>query len=129
MDIKCATCTEPWDHHHLLQDLAGETWDGVEDSSSHLLIRKFAESDKTSIPKLLREDLELEGWKFGKTIVCILECNACSHYTEKDDKDLITIRKDLRLEAEQMLGDDLDGLISTLQNIDIYAEIDEAAGA
>ena len=42
---------------------------------------------------------------------------------------MITIRKDLRLEAEQMLGDDLDGLISTLQNIDIYAEIDEAAGA
>jgi hypothetical protein len=129
MDIKCATCQEPWDHHHLLHDLPWDAWDGDDDSSSHLLIRRFGESDKTKIPKLLRQDLEFEGWKFGKSIVCVLECACCSSYDEKDEQELIDLRKDLRHEAESMLGDDLDGLISALQNIDIYAKMDEAQSA
>lgn len=123
MDVYCATCQEPWDHHHMLHDEPWEAWDGIDDSSSHLLIKKFAEGPKTSIPKMLREDLEQKGWKFGKNIVTILECVCCaSNAGEGEPKDKVQLRKELRLEAESLLGDDLDGLISTLNTVDRYAE-------
>jgi len=123
MDIKCAKCQEPWDHHHLLADLPQEMWDGVEGSYSMRVVDKFKESPKTSIPKPMREALGEEGWKFGKTIVCILECCCCSEYATLDSQELIGTRQDLRLEAEATLGDDLDGLISTLTSVDMYAEM------
>jgi len=124
MDIKCATCQEPWDHHHLLHDLVWDIWDGTDDSSSHLLIKKFLESDKTSMPKMLRDDLAEHGWKFGKSIVCVLECGCCaSNAGDGEDKDEVATRKHLRLEAESLLGRDLDGLISTLNTVDQYAEM------
>jgi len=133
MDITCATCQEPWEHHHMLQDEVWETWDGVDDSSSHLLIKKFLEGPKTSIPPMLRDDLKARGWVFGRTIVCILECCACaSNAAETDrlsddgpveDPEDVATRKSLRLEAEELMGDDLDGLISTLRSIDLFAEV------
>ena len=124
MDIKCATCQEPWDHHHLLHDLVWDIWDGTDDSSSHLLIKKFLESDKTRMPKMLRDDLSEHGWKFGKSIVCVLECSCCaSNAGEGEDEDDVATRKHLRLEAESLLGGDLDGLISTLNTVDQYAEM------
>lgn len=133
MDIKCATCQEPWDHYHMLHDEAWEVWDGQEDSSSHLLIKKFLSSGMNSIPDMLREDLKVKGWAFGQTIVCILECPCCaSNGAEPDrasdvedpkDPEDVALRKELRLEAEELLGGDLDGLISTLTTIDMFAEL------
>ena len=123
MDVFCATCQEPWDHHHLLHDLPDEVWDGDDDSSSDLLRKKFAASTKTTIPPMLREDLKEHGWVFGRTIVCILECGCCaSNAGEGEDKEKVQERKDLRLEAEALMGDDLDGLISTLTTVDRFAE-------
>lgn len=123
MDIKCATCQEPWEHYHLLHDLPWDAWDGEDDSPSHLAIKRFKESEKTSIPPLLRTLLEEEGWKFGRTIVCVLECGCCG-YGGRNDKQ-IEIRKGIRLEAEELLGSDLDGLISTLSSIDIYSRMED----
>lgn len=139
MDVYCATCNEPWEHYHLLNDLVWDAWDGVDDSSSHLLIKKFLRGPKTSIPEMLRKDLEGQGWKFGRTIVCVLECcccasNACEPDRLSDEEPAedhegflnmpnVKLRKELRLEAEQLMGDDLDGLISTLTTIDHFAEI------
>lgn len=124
MDVTCATCQEPWDHHHMLFDEVWECWDGIDDSSSHLLIKKWLKGPKTSIPPMLREDLEDRGWKFGKTIVCILECTCCaSNVGDAEDPELVKVRKQLRLEAEELLGDDLDGLISTLTSVDRFAEV------
>lgn len=128
MDVKCATCQEPWEAYHLLHELPSEIWDG-DNTPTDLLIKKFKQSSKSSIPEQMREDLADQGWKFGKTIVCVLECCCCSDYDELDDQDLIEIRKQLRLEAEELLGDDLDGLISTLSGIDIYAEMDPELNA
>ena len=133
MDVTCATCQEPWDHHHLLQDMVWDVWDGVDDSSSHLLIKKFLEGPKTSIPPMLRADLKERGWVFGKTVVCILECCCCASNAAEPDRlddegdpeelDAVMTRKQLRLEAEALLGDDLDGLISTMTSIDRFAEV------
>ena len=132
MDVYCATCQEPWDHHHMLQDEPWEIWDGVDDSSSHLLIKKFLDGSKTSIPEMMREDLAEKGWIFGRTIVCILACSCCasnacepdrlSDAEPPDDAKNVALRKKLRLEAEELMGDDLDGLISTLTSIDRFAE-------
>jgi len=122
MDIKCATCQEPWEHHHLLRELPWEIWDGDEGSEYYEMIKAFLESDKTEIPDEMRAALEDEGWKFGRTIVCVLECACCaSNAGEGEPKDAVKIRKDLRTEAEELLGSDLDGIISALSSIDMYA--------
>lgn len=123
MDVTCATCQEPWDHHHMLHDEPYEIWDGIEDSSSGLLLKKWKASSKTKIPAMMREDLEERGWKFGRCIVTILRCPCCDQYDELDDEETIATRKQLRIEAEQLLGDDLDGLISTLGTVDLFAEV------
>lgn len=123
MDVYCATCQEPWEAYYLLSDVVWDIWDGEEESSSHLLIKKFLKGPKTSIPPMLREDLAAEGWTFGRTIVCVMTCGCCSsNAAEGEDPEKVKARKDLRLEAEAMLGDDLDGLISTLSGIDRYVE-------
>lgn len=131
MDMKCATCLEPWDHYHMLNDEVWEAWDGIEDSSSHLLVKKFLRGPKTSIPKMLREDLKLRGWTFGRTIVCILECSCCASNAAEPDRlsdeepaehpELVQTRMQLRLVAEDLMGDDLDGIISTLETVDHFA--------
>ncbi len=86
------------------------------------MIKAFLESDKTEIPDEMRAALEDEGWKFGRTIVCVLECACCaSNAGEGEPTELVNVRKELRTEAEWLLGKDLDGLISTLSSIDAYA--------
>ena len=124
MDIKCATCQEPWDTHHMLEDEVWEVWDGEEDSSSHLLIKKFLEGPKTSIPAMLREDLKDKGWVFGRTVVCILECACCgSNAGDAEDTELVKMRKELRILAEELMGNDLGGIISSMASADHFAEV------
>ena len=124
MDVKCATCQEPWDSHHMLYDLPWDIWDGEDGSDSHKTVLDFKAGPKTSIPKEMRSELEDEGWEFGRTIVCVLKCCCCGDNlgSEPPDED-VDLRKTLRLEAEEMLGDDLDGLISTLRSVDLYARM------
>jgi len=121
MDMTCATCQEPWDHHHLLHDLPWDIWDGEDGSDSHKTVLDFKSGPKTSIPKEMRSGLEDEGWEFGRTIVAVLKCCCCGDNLgcEPADEDA-GIRRELRLEAEQILGDDLDGLISTLSSVDNF---------
>ena len=120
MDIKCATCQEPWEDYHMIHDEPWEVWDGVEGSSSHLLVKKFLESDRSTIPKMLRDDLAEKGWKFGRSIVTILRCPCCGDAGDVGGD--VELRKGLRLAAEDLMGDDVDGLISTLEDIDRFAE-------
>lgn len=126
MDMKCATCQEPWEHHHLLQDLPFEIWDGEEGSDSHKVVLGFRAGDKCQIPPQMREGLAEEGWEFGRTIVAVLKCCCCGDNLGSDipDKDEVETRRTLRLEAEEVLGDDLDGLISTLSSVDMYARME-----
>lgn len=120
MDVYCATCLEPWDHHHMLHDMVWDVWDGEEDSSSHLMVKKFLNSDRTKIAKSLREALQEEGWVFGKAVVTIMECPCCNGGFDDSDE-AIKERKGLRLQCEELLGNDLDGLISQLNTVDNYA--------
>jgi hypothetical protein len=102
-----------------------EIWDGEEGSETYKLAEDFKNSDKSSIPPMMRILLEEEGWVFGRTIVCVLECCCCaSNAGEGEPQEEVDLRKDLRREAESMLGSDLDGLISTLSGIDIYASME-----
>ena len=122
MDMKCATCQEPWEHQWLLLELPFDIWDGEEGSKSHKVVRRFELGAKVKIPDELREGLSDNGWKFGRTIVAVLECCCCAGKVGEGESDEdVTRRKELRLEAEELLGEDLDGLISTLSSIDMYA--------
>lgn len=122
MDVTCATCQEPWEAYYLLNDVVWDAWDGEENSSSHLLIKKFLSGPKTSMHPMLREDLKEHGWVFGRTIVCVLECTCCaSNASDGELPEDVEARKNLRLEAEELLGNDLDGLISTLKSVDRFA--------
>lgn len=117
MDIKCATCKELWEHFYLLNDLPWEVWDGEEGSKSEDLVKKFLNSNKGSIPKEMRSALKNERWVFGRTIVCILECCCCEDngLYEKDED--ISLRKELFLTTEELLGNDIDGIISHISSI------------
>ena len=123
MDMKCATCQEPWEHHHLLQDLPLEIWDGVDGSETHKIVLDFKASTRNEIPEEMREGLAEEGWEFGRTIVSVLKCCCCGDNLGSNPvDDEVETRRALRLEAEQILGDDLDGLISALSSVDMFVE-------
>src|SRR5690606_35897844 len=115
MDVYCATCQEPWEDFFMLHEAVWDAWDGIDNSSSHLLIQRFLSGSKTSLSSMLRDDLKEKGWVFGKTVISILECPCCaSNAGEDEGNELVKRRKAIRLEVEALLGDDLDGLISTM---------------
>ena len=80
MDVYCATCKEPWEVAHMLQEAPFDAWDGMEGSVSHVLIHRFL-SGKTKdrrLPSELRDMLKEHGWVFAdRHPVAILECSAC----------------------------------------------------
>lgn len=127
MDIKCATCQEPWEHYHLREDLIWDIWDGEDDSSSHVLCKKFLADPQRTLTPMIRADLEEAGWKFGSTIYSIHRCACCPDESELSDEEKASIaeRIELRSVAEELLGDDHDGLISTMTDVDRYQNMEE----
>ena len=86
MDVHCCNCGEPWDQYHLRHELAEET----------------------------PHDLAAEGWSFGQNRLVVLRCPACP----KDGSGLpdAETRIEAVQEIAQLLGDDEDGLASTLED-------------
>lgn len=113
MDIYCATCQEPWESFHMLSDAVWDIWDGWDDSSSHLLVKRFLADPKKGLGPMLREDMADKGWVFGKTVICILECPCCHGQTDEDPEG-VKARKEAMLEVEELMAGDLDGIISSL---------------
>ena len=127
MDIYCATCREPWDHHHMREDEIWETWDGCDDSETHERAKAFIADPLRTLTPELREAFDERGWKFGATIFTILRCSCCDA-NEADngppDKDEVEQRKAGMLLVEEGLGDDHDGLISTLNDFEYLGLFD-----
>jgi hypothetical protein len=86
MDVHCCYCGEPWDQYHLRHDLAD------------------------SPP----EELADEGWEFGTNRLVVLRCPACPkagpRLPDAEERALIV------QELADLLGDDEDGLASTLED-------------
>jgi len=89
MDVHCCNCGEPWDQYFLRHELAEEAL----------------------------ETLAPQGWEFGPNRLVVLRCPACSeHGSALPDTDQ---RKEIVRELASLLGDDEDGLASTLEDFDL----------
>jgi len=86
MDVHCCNCGEPWEVYYLWDELEG----------------------------IDIEELESEGWQFGKCRLVVLHCPCCHLNGERlPDAEL---RSDIVQELSELLGDDVDGLASTLED-------------
>lgn len=109
----------------MTHDMIWDIWDGVDDSSSHMLCLKFLADPSRNLNDFVRSDLECHGWKFGRTIFSIHRCPCCPNpetISESEAKN-IEARIALRTEAESLLEGDMDGMISTLSGIDVFMEL------
>lgn len=114
MDIKCATCKEPWDHYHLLEDEVHETEAGIE------LINHKIRNENSLFPELWtgevwekkltpfwREQFAANGWKFGSNVCVVFRCPCCKDNKAEPDEQVEEDYKTL----DCLLEGDLDGLI------------------
>jgi len=86
MDVHCCNCGEPWDQYHLRHELTA----------------------------VRPEELADEGWKFGQSRLVVLRCPCCpedgSGLPDAKEREAIT------RELAHLLGEDEDGLASTLED-------------
>ena len=89
MDVHCCNCGEPWDQYHLRHEIAD----------------------------LDAKQLASEGWKFGSSRLVVLHCPCCpedgNRLLDADERAAIT------QELATLLGDDEDGLASTLEDFNL----------
>ena len=114
-DVYCATCREPWDAYHMRHDAIWET-DLPENIKKHV-----SEGGTTLNFPGVREALLKDGWKFGSSILAILECPCCKGQTEEgteEESEAIKDRKMKRMVLADILGDDEDGLQSMLEDME-----------
>ncbi len=107
-----------------------EAWDGIDDSWSFDLCQAFLSDPKRTLTRDIRSALAEDSWTFGHTIFTILHCPCCASNEmdrnsgcEADDQARkgfpgAPARVEAYLMLEEMLGDDHDGLISTLNDFD-----------
>lgn len=127
MDVRCATCQEPWETYHLREDMIWDIWDGIDDSSSHVLCKNFLADPSRRLTPMVRADLEEHGWKFGETIYAIHQCACCPDESELSDKQKSDAkdRIELRNTLESLMATDHDGLILEMTTVDTYMNIGE----
>jgi hypothetical protein len=106
MDVTCAKCDEPWDSYHMRHDAIWETdlpefikknWDG-------------------KLTPEIKAAFERDGWRFvGNSVYAIRQCPAC-----KNEPDTVESRGRAvtRAALAEILGDDQDGLISELNDLE-----------
>lgn len=107
-DIKCANCREPWDTYHMRHEAlvevapksAARAWDGKLDSVVH----------KGQTARLLLSD---DRWAFGASIYDVRRCPCCP-------KGAKPAKNETRDELVALMGDDEDGIASTLEELDGY---------
>jgi hypothetical protein len=100
MDVRCCTCGEPWDQYFLRHDL--EDQEEAEPGS-----------------------LAAEGWEFGSSRLVVIRCPSCP----KDGTGLPDAagRSQATQVVADLLGDDEDGLASTLEDFDLFFSIQNKA--
>lgn len=110
MDVTCAHCGEPWDGHHLLFD---EVWEwGLPEA----MARDFNRNPRFGGPAdPVRIAAEQAGWQFaGASPLGILRCLSCKGRAPRPDAGE---RAAMTRVADELLGDDEDGLIAELANL------------
>jgi hypothetical protein len=107
MDVRCSTCGEPWDTHHLTQD---EIFDL--DVSEEEAVAWLSLSQLEKLSPYYREKFRKAGWEFGLTVLNVNRCPACPKDSEIDkDKEII------KSSIEEVLVDDPDALAAMLEDL------------
>ena len=105
MDVTCAKCQEPWDNHHLRYD---EIWE------TNLTEEVKKNWDGKLTPEI-KQAFERNGWRFvGGSIYAIAQCPVCKDQPTTSDGQH---RVDIRAALAEVLGDDVDGLITELNDL------------
>lgn len=92
MDVHCCNCGEPWDQYYLRHELGDNPHPHVPCSCADYW-------DK---------------WKFGENRLVVLHCPACPQ--DRSPQPGLGGRAEVVQELASLLGDDLDGLASTLDD-------------
>ena len=110
MDVTCANCGEPYDTYHMRHDEPYE-WDITEAERRRFLeTGRFSGSDDPAL-----KAAEAAGWKFAAmSTYAILHCPACKSKTPPRDA---IERAQMTSAAASLLGDDMDGLASMLEDM------------
>lgn len=107
MDVHCTTCNEPWDIYHLRHEAIYET---------DLTPTKAKAWGKLPPERLLsslfREKFRAAGYEFGMSVMVVLRCPACPKGAKLNPD-----KAALKGGIAEILGDDEDGLASTLEEL------------
>jgi hypothetical protein len=106
MDVRCSTCDEPWDTHHLMHDEIFDTDLGEEEAIAWM---DLPPTEKLS--PWYRARFKANGWEFGSSILNVIHCPACPKDTEPDPEKVA-----IKAALEDVLGDDEDGLAAMLED-------------
>jgi hypothetical protein len=105
MDVHCTTCGEPWDVFHIRHDAIFET------NLSHDEAKAWTElSPNVKLLERYREKFKAVGYEFSGSILNVMRCPACPK-DAKPDPD----RAAMKAGIVELLGDDEDGLVATME--------------
>jgi hypothetical protein len=109
MDVHCSTCAEPWDISHLLHEAIFDTGVTPEEARAWSSLRRCRK-----LSHYYREQFRAVGWEFGLTVINVIRCPCCPKETKPNRE-----RAEIKAALEELLGDDPDGLASTLEDFDL----------
>jgi hypothetical protein len=106
MDVHCSSCNEPWDAYHLRHDAIFET---DLDHAEAEAWRKLPSSKQLS--QHYRGKFKAAGYEFGGSILNVEHCPCCPKGAKPEPD-----KAALKAAIVQMLGDDQDGIASTMED-------------
>jgi hypothetical protein len=105
MDITC-TCGEPWDFYFMLNEVVHET-----DLDEQVIKSQW----KQKLTPVFEKAFDQLGWRFvGHSLLAIAQCPACKDKLETAGS---RERAEVRGALAELMGDDLDGLASELEDL------------
>lgn len=105
MDVHCSSCNEPWSYYHLRHD---EIWETD-------LPDEVKENFDGKLTPAIREAFMRAGWDFtGSSLYGIRRCPACRPEDKPD-----AFKEQVKSALMDVLGDDEDGLIAELEDLDL----------
>lgn len=109
MDITC-NCGEPWHVDHMRFDVV---YDAVPFGLPEAEALAFTKDFK--LTPNIRRCVKEAGWEFGSSIFVIQRCPGCPDDVEVDEE-----RKACFEAVAELMGDDLDGFASTMEDFGSY---------
>lgn len=108
MDVRCATCSEPWDVDHLRYDEIYSVTHSTSEADAWLALPA-----RQRLSEPYRTRFQQAGWAFGATVLTVLRCPCCPADARLDQEAAI-----LKTVLEDVLGDDEDALAVELADLD-----------